>query len=250
MLEVKNISKTFPGVFAPALDAIDFSLRDGDFCVLIGANGSGKSTLLKLISGDYQPDSGKVLINGQSNGNVSQVAQDVSKGTIPEMTLLENIALSYMGMDKPKFAFYQRYRQLIIDEVKTLGIGLEKYIDQPLRNLSGGQRQIIATLMAMHGHGQILLLDEHTSALDPKMQILLMEYTVAAITQARLTTLMITHKLDDAIKYGNRLIMLHQGKIVLDISGAAKADLNTGKLLAYFHKYEDQTLITEVGNDY
>lgn len=239
MLSLKNIKKSFTGRFRPVLDGINLELEKGDFCILIGANGCGKSTLLKLINNEYMADSGSV----QLKGNVAQVVQDVNLGTVPEMTLLENIALSEEA--KPSFLFYKRHKAAIISKLKALKIGLENYIDQPLQILSGGQRQVVATLMAINSGREILLLDEHTSALDPKMQKTLMEYTADQIIKNNLTTIMITHKIDDAIKYGNRLIMLHEGKIVLDIKDEQKQNLKVQDLITLFHKYEDQTLTSQ-----
>lgn len=238
MINVRKVTKSFQGLFRPILDGISLSVKRGDFCVLIGANGCGKSTLLKLISGEHQADTGDV----QLRGDVAQVVQDVNLGTVPEMTLLENMALSN---DKPpKLLFYGRYKDQFIQKIKKLDMGLETFIDQPLKMLSGGQRQMIATLMAIHSGRQILLLDEHTSALDPKMQTLLMEYTYKQAIDRGLTTIMITHKMDDAIQYGNRLMMLHQGKIVLDIQGPQKKAMAVQDLLAMFHQYEDQLLVS------
>ncbi|RZI45494.1 ATP-binding cassette domain-containing protein [Rickettsiales endosymbiont of Peranema trichophorum] len=243
MIEISNISKSFPGSFRRIIDTTDLLLEHGDFCVLIGANGCGKSTLLKLISGEYQADTGTI----KREGEVAQVVQDVNLGTVPEMTLLENIVLS--EMKSPQLLFYKRYKAQVIQNLKELGIGLEECIDQPLKMLSGGQRQMIATLMAVNSGKKILLLDEHTSALDPKMQHLLMEYTVRQIMQHSITTIMITHKMDDAIKYGDRLIMLHQGKIVLDLDKEQKSRLKVQDLLAMFHQYEDQFLVSGGEND-
>ncbi len=240
MLQLNNVTLSFPGTFQPVLKEISLSLQEGEFCIVIGANGSGKSTLMKLISGEYPPDSGKI----HCQEPVAQVMQDVNQGTVASMTLLENISLSLMRYKKPELAFYRRYQNEISEKIKATGMDLEKYINQPMRNLSGGQRQIIATLMAVYSGAQILLLDEHTSALDPKMQSMLMEYTARAIAELRLTTLMITHKMDDAINYGNRLIMLHTGRIVLNISGTEKARLTASELLALFHQYEDQNLLS------
>ncbi len=237
MIVLKNVTKSFHAVFAPVLNAINLSLHDGEFCIVIGANGSGKSTLLKIIGNEYLPDAGTVEVQGK----VAQVVQDVNLGAVPKMTLLENMALSHLK--KPRLAFYSRYKTEISDKIKTLGIGLETYIDKPLQFLSGGQRQAIATLMAITSGCNVLLLDEHTSALDPKMQALLMEYTAAHIVERGLTTVMITHKMEDAIRYGDRLIMLHQGKIVLDISGGDKKALKAANLLALFHQYQDQMLL-------
>ncbi|MDR2681890.1 MAG: ATP-binding cassette domain-containing protein [Holosporaceae bacterium] len=237
MLEINNVKKSFSGVFEPVLKGIDLSLKEGEFCTLIGANGSEKSTLMKIISGEYLADSGEI----RRSGEVSQVVQDVNKGTIPSMTMLENIALSRMKM--PRFSFYKRHRSEVVEKIKSLRIGLEKFVDQPLGVLSGGQRQTIATLMAMNSGSKILLLDEHTSALDPKMQTLLMEYTAKSVREQGLTTLMITHNLEDAVKYGDRLIMMHRGRIVVDIRGREKSELKISSLLEMFHKFEDQSLL-------
>jgi putative ABC transport system ATP-binding protein len=239
MLKINNIKKSFSGIFEPVLKGINFSLKKGEFCIVIGANGSGKSTLLKIISGEYFADSGEV----RRGGDVSQVVQDVNKGTIPSMTMLENIALS--RMKTPRFSFYKRHRNEILDRIKSLNIGLERFIDQPLSVLSGGQRQTIATLMALSSGSEILLLDEHTSALDPKMQLLLMEYTAKSVRELGLATLMITHNMEDAVKYGDRLIMMHKGRIVADLSGREKSSLKIQSLLEMFHKFEDQNLLGE-----
>lgn len=235
MLELQNITLSFPGVFAPVLSNINFSLKRGEFCVVIGPNGSGKSSLMKIVSGEYQPTSGEVLCSGA----ISQVGQDTNKGTVSSMTLLENIALSQMQHKAPKLQFYKRHEKDILSKIASLKMGLEDYLHQPIETLSGGQRQIIATLMAMTSGGELLLLDEHTSALDPKMQAKLMEYTSQSISELGLSSLMITHKMDDAIRYGDRLIMLSQGKIVFDVSGESKAKLKTQELIALFHKHED-----------
>lgn len=239
MLNLKNVTKSFSGSFSPVLKGIDLTLSDGEFCVVIGSNGSGKSTLMRVISGEYSIDSGNIDTGSKI---IASVTQDVNKGTIPEMTLLENIVLSKLLAKSASFNFYKQQKEEIITIVKELGIGLERYIDEALSSLSGGQRQMIATLMAIHARPDILLLDEHTSALDPKAQNLLMKYTVESISKNKITTMMITHKLDDAIRYGDRLIMLHQGQIVLDISGKEKQALSVDKLLDLFHSYEDLML--------
>ncbi len=243
MINITKVTKSFQGLFRPVINDVSLSLERGDFCILIGANGCGKSTLLKLISGEHKADSGTIKLSG----DVAQVVQDVNLGTVPEMTLLENVALN--EVTTPRLLFYRRYRDQVIQKLKELDIGLEEYIDQPLKMLSGGQRQMIATLMAINSGRQILLLDEHTSALDPKMQALLMEYTHKQVINRGLTTIMITHKMDDAIKYGNRLIMLHQGKVVLDIQGMQKKAMAVQDLLAMFHQYEDQLLVQGGEND-
>lgn len=237
MIRLTNIVKKFDGVFEPVLKGINLSIKKGEFCTIVGANGSGKSTLLKIISGEHRPTSGKL----EKNGMVSQVVQDVNKGTIPEMTMLENIVLS--KMEKPKFSFYKNRRTEIFEQMKTLNFGLEKFIDQPLKFLSGGQRQTVATVMAINSGGEILLLDEHTSALDPHTQKKLMTYTAKAIEESKLTTLMITHSMEDALKYGNRLIMMHKGKIVADLNCEEKKKLTMQTLLGMFRNFEDEDLL-------
>ena len=250
MLKLLNITKSFQGSFEPVFSNLDLHIKDGDFCCIIGSNGSGKSTLLGCISGEYNVDNGAVLINGTDLTNkirtqfISSVSQDVNKGTVSEMTLLENIVLSIIRTKGAKLKLFSNYEKKAISQIQELNIGLENYIKSPMSSLSGGQRQIMATLMSIQSEPQILLLDEHTSALDPKMQDLLMRYTVEAILKRKITSLMITHKLDDAIKYGNRLIMLHKGKIILDVEGADKSALSIDELLKLFHKHEDLNLIS------
>ncbi len=249
MLAIKNISKSFGNGFGPVLNQINIHLNAGDFCVLIGSNGSGKSTLMKIISGEYTPDVGSILIQDEDLTNqdrshvIASVVQDVNKGTIPEMTLLENMTLSLSRAQKKYFALYHRRAKSIFDEIGLIGMGLESYLNTPLSHLSGGQRQMLATIMAVTSSPQLLLLDEHTSALDPSMQKIVMAYTAEAIVEKQITSLMITHNIGDAIEYGNRLIMLHQGKIVLDVSGREKANLKINTLLDLFYRYENSALL-------
>lgn len=236
MIKLKQITKRFSDGYKPVIDGLDLSVEKGEFIVLIGANGCGKSTLLKLISKEYCPDSGEVCLNGEA----AQVVQDVNLGTVPELTLLENMALC--EIKKPKFRFYHRYKPLVKKILQGLNFGLEQAIDKPLAHLSGGQKQMIATAMAIQSKADILLLDEHTSALDPRMQAELMAYTAREIEKNQRTALMITHQMEDAIHYGTRLLMLHQGRIVFDVSGKEKQRLTASDLLALFHQYEDKIL--------
>lgn len=251
MLELSNVTKAFANSYDYVLKDISLKLNEGDFCVVIGSNGSGKSTLLKTISGEYRYDSGYINIDGLNLANedcsnyIASVVQDTNQGTIAELTLLENMALSFMRTQKASLKFYRHFRASVKHQIEELGLGLEQYLDKPIGQLSGGQRQMIATLMAINCQPKILLLDEHTSALDPKIQKLLMNYTVEAIIKNKITSMMITHKLDDAIAYGNRLIMLYNGRIIFDVSGQQKTSLTVSKLLQLFHKYEDQILTGE-----
>lgn len=237
MITLNNVTKHFAGMYLPALHEVTLTINPGDFCVVIGSNGSGKSTLFKLITQEHTPTSGTL----QTHAAIAHVTQDVNIGTIPELTLLENMALAHPSA--PMLKLYKRHTNTILEKLETIGANLKQYLHQPLKNLSGGQRQLIATLMAATSNCGILLLDEHTSALDPKTHALLMEYTAASIQQRNLTSLMITHKMDDAIKYGNRLIMLHQGKVVQDIPKSKKEQLTTQELIQLFQSYENQTLL-------
>lgn len=245
MLKLKNIVKSFPGHFEPILKGMDLELEVGEFCVIIGSNGSGKSTLMRSISGEYSIDKGQIIIDGQDielskrSKYIASVTQDINKGTIPEMTLLENMVLSDLRDKNASLRIYKSKKEEMSQRIAGLGMGLEKYLDQPLSMLSGGQIQMIATLMAITSNPKILLLDEHTSALDPNTQNILMEYSAKNIASSNITSIMITHKLDDAVKYGNRLIMLHKGRIVLDVKGRDKEKLDVDKLLKLFHKFED-----------
>lgn len=249
MLTLSQVSKTFSGGFKPVLTNMNLQLKQGDFCVVIGSNGSGKSTLMKIIAGEYKPDTGKILLEDEDvtkqdrNKSIAAVTQDVNQGTIPEMTLLENMTLSLTRTKRMGFSFYKNRANQVIQEVQALGIGLEQYLHYPLSHLSGGQRQMVATIMAMTSTPKLVLLDEHTSALAPCAQRMVMTYTAQAIAKQRLTSLMVTHNLSDALHYGNRLLMLHQGQIVFDVANDAKANLTVNELLALFHRYEDSTLL-------
>lgn len=246
MLTLTNISQSFSGRLEPVLKNIQLHLIPGDFCVLIGSNGSGKSTLLNLISGDNPPDTGRVMIQHHDvthknrSHAVAYVSQDVNKGTIPEMTLLENMTLSSSRAKKTGLSLYHRLANNIFKDIQSVGMGLEAHLHTPLCQLSGGQRQLIATLMAVTSNPDLLLLDEHTSALDPVMQQTVMAYTAKAMATRSLTGLMVTHNLSDALTYGNRLIMMHQGQIVFDVSGKAKSSLNMASVQALFHKHDSQ----------
>ncbi|MDF1826815.1 MAG: ATP-binding cassette domain-containing protein [Legionellaceae bacterium] len=247
MLQLIDVSQSFLNGARPVLRHINLHLKPGDFCVVIGSNGSGKSTLMKLISGEYIPTQGRIMMQGRgiTRHDVASVVQDVNKGTVVEMTLLENMALSLARIKKRGFSMYARQKNIVIEQLKAFNMGLEQYIHTPLSHLSGGQRQMVATMMALLSQPKLLLLDEHTSAIDPCMQKVLMAYTQRSIQQQNLTSLMITHHLEDAIQYGNRLIMLHKGKIVLDVQHQEKSALSVTKLLDLFHDYEHIDLIGE-----
>jgi len=239
MLKLINVSKSFSSI-EPTLYNINLEINPGDFCVLLGSNGCGKSTLMRSIAGEHAIDNGQIIIDGvdlttQSRSHVvASVTQDINQNTIHSMTLLENMVLAYRRTKPASLCFYRNYKSEMLGYLRHFANGLEQYIDQPLDILSGGQRQMVATLMAIISKPKILLLDEHTSALDPNIQQVLMQYTLEQITQRKLTTLMITHKLDDALKYGNRLLMLRKGKIILDITGEQKAAVSLRDLEANY----------------
>lgn len=252
MLELKNVSKSFSRDLDPVLKDVTLFIPEGEFCVVVGSNGSGKSTLLNAILGDVPINSGSVRLDGHNISGlssqqraawISNVQQDTTVGTIPEMTLLENMVLSFLKGKKTSFQLYKNHKKFIADVVSELGLGLEAYLDTSLGSFSGGQRQMIATLMAVLHKPKILLLDEHTSALDPHTQKKLMKYTTDYIKKHRLTSVMVTHNLDDAIRYGDRLIMLHKGSIVQDLGAEKKKQLTIPELLALFHGYEDKILL-------
>lgn len=253
MLQLNHVTKTFSGHFKPVLNDVTLTFNPAEFCVIIGSNGSGKSTLLRTIAGEYVANSGDIRINNQPHRTkrhlIASVIQDINQGTVPEMTLLENVVLGCLKK-KATLRPYHSRRVDAIRRIQSLGINLERYLNTPLQCLSGGQRQMIATLMAVQSEPSILLLDEHTSALDPKTQHALMAYTAKAIDQRQMLALMVTHKLDDAIQYGNRLIMLCEGCVVLDVSGEQKQALSKAQLLDLFYHYENAGLMAEEPYEY
>lgn len=250
MLEVKSVYKTFnPGTIneKKALKGIDLTLNDGDFVTVIGGNGAGKSTLLNMITGVYSVDSGSITIDGIDVTKLPEhkrakyfgrVFQDPMTGTAADMEIAENLALSARrgkartlkpGVTKKE---KEKFRELL----KTLDLGLEDRLTSKVGLLSGGQRQAITLLMATLQHPKLLLLDEHTAALDPQTADKVLTLTNELVTENKLTTLMITHNMKDAIRLGNRLIMLYDGKIVYDISGEEKKNLQVSDLLELFSK--------------
>ena len=248
MLEIRNISKTFnAGTIneKKALRDVSLTLNDGDFVTVIGGNGAGKSTLLNAICGTWRVDGGSIVIDGTDVTStpehkrakyLGRVFQDPMMGTAADMEIQENLALAKRrgklrglswGISK---AERLEYKELLT----TLGLGLEDRMTSKVGLLSGGQRQAVTLLMAAMAEPKLLLLDEHTAALDPKTAEKVLQITEDIVNKAHLTTLMITHNMRDAIRYGNRLIMMHEGRIIVDVSGEEKKNLTVEDLLDLF----------------
>ncbi len=250
MLEIKNISKTFNAGTANekrAIEDLSITINDGDFITVIGGNGAGKSTLLNLISGTYSLDTGKVIINGEDvskqkeykrASKIGRVFQDPMVGTCADLSIEENFSIaSRRGKARTlKKGLKEQERKKYVELIKSLNLGLESRLGSKVGLLSGGQRQALTLLMATLVRPELLLLDEHTAALDPKTANRVLTLTETLVKKDNLTTLMITHNMKDAIKYGNRLIMMSDGKIILDVSGEEKAKLTVSDLLQIFEK--------------
>lgn len=248
MLEVKNISKTFNlGTVneKQALRGLSLTLKDGDFVTVIGGNGAGKSTLLNAIAGTWMVDEGRILIDGQDVTKLPEyrrakflgrVFQDPMNGTAATMGIEENLALAFRRGDRRtlKNGINNNERKMYRELLAKLGLGLENRMTSKVGLLSGGQRQALTLLMATLKKPKLLLLDEHTAALDPKTAAKVLETTETIVNQDRLTTLMITHNMKDAIAHGNRLIMMYDGRVVIDIAGEEKRKLTVEQLLAKF----------------
>lgn len=249
MLTLTNIQKTFaPGTVneKKALCGIDLHLEAGDFVTVLGSNGAGKSTLFGAIAGSFRPDTGTVVLDGQNITNmpdykrskcIGRLFQDPLRGTAPSMTIAENLALAYLraGHGRSPFStITKKDRAEFRDRLAALELGLEDRMNHPVGLLSGGQRQALTLLMASLQQPKLLLLDEHTAALDPATAAKVLELSDRIVAENHLTALMITHNMTDAIRHGNRLIMMDQGRIVLDISGEDKQKLTKADLLARF----------------
>jgi len=261
-LDVQGVSKTFFPYSVNervALDDVSLAVADGDFVTIIGSNGAGKSTLLSVIGGLHKPERGRVLIDGEDvtgwpepamARRVGRVFQDPMAGTSPELTIEENMAVAskrgaVRGLRRGLTAKSRRHFR---DELAVLGLGLEDRLTTKAAYLSGGQRQALSLVMATFTHPDILLLDEHTAALDPKRAELITELTQREVAASNLTTLMVTHNMAQALRLGNRLLMMHAGQIVLDLEGEAKAKATVEDLLGEFEKraaLTDRTLLVQ-----
>ena len=250
MLKITNLHKTFNAGTVNekvALNGLNLELKDGDFVTVIGGNGAGKSTLFNAIAGVWKPDCGTIEIDGVNVSNMPEhkrakflgrVFQDPMKGTAPDMEIAENLAIAARRGKKRKLiwgvrkAEREQYKELLA----TLDLGLEDRLSSKVGLLSGGQRQAVTLLMATLQRPKLLLLDEHTAALDPKTAAKVLAITDQIVTENKLTTVMVTHNMRDAIEHGNRLIMLHEGRVVVDIEGEDKKQLKVADLLNLFAK--------------
>ncbi|MBQ3134051.1 MAG: ABC transporter ATP-binding protein [Clostridia bacterium] len=250
MLELKNITKIFNAGTVNekvALDDLTITLNEGDFVTVIGGNGAGKSTMLNAIAGTFPVDEGSIVIDGEDITKwpehkrakfIGRVFQDPMTGTAADMWIEENMALAKRrGKSRGlSWSIVQKDREKYREMLKRLDLGLEDRMSTKVGLLSGGQRQAITLLMASMNHPKLLLLDEHTAALDPKTAAKVLSITREIVESEQLTTLMITHNMKDALAHGNRLIMMNAGRIILDVSGEEKSKLTVEDLLAIFAK--------------
>lgn len=251
LITLKNISTVVPianGGSTKILKNLDFTINEGDFITILGSNGAGKSTLFNVLAGNLNVAEGNIILRDRDITHdsalkrtkyISRVFQDPKLGTAPRMTVAENLLLA---LNRPKaFSLMPRgikkYLPLFTDITKKMGNGLDSRLQTAVGSLSGGQRQALSFLMATIQKPELLLLDEHTAALDPKTSEQLMHLTNQHVQATQQTALMITHNLEDALAYGNRLIVLHDGRITLDVSGSEKANLTKNDLLSYFAAY-------------
>lgn len=248
MLDIQNIYKTFnPGTVNEkrALNGVSLTLNDGDFVTVIGSNGAGKSTTLNAIAGVWPVDSGKIMIDGEDVTGLAEhkrakylgrVFQDPMTGTAATMEIQENLALAKRRGEKRtlKVGITKEEREEFHELLKTLNLGLEDRMTAKVGLLSGGQRQALTLLMATLKKPKLLLLDEHTAALDPKTAEKVLATTDAIIRENHLTAFMVTHNMRDAIAHGNRLIMMNEGRIILDVAGEAKSRLTREDLMQMF----------------
>jgi putative ABC transport system ATP-binding protein len=239
-----------------ALNQIDLQVEEGDFITIIGSNGAGKSTLLNGLAGTYPADSGNLLLRGENIANwpefrrakfISRVFQDPLMGTCATLTIEQNLALALRrGARRGLSSGVKRVdRRIFRHNLHRLGLGLENRLGDRVGLLSGGQRQALTMLMATLVPPQVLLLDEHTAALDPKTAKQILDLTQSIITEQRLTTLMVTHNMRQALQMGNRLIMLHRGKMILDIQGEEKKVLSQEDLISRFYNIQKEEVSTD-----
>ena len=261
MLRLERVSKSFH-TGADRVDAIratDLSLEEGDFLTIIGSNGAGKSTLLNLIAGTYPPTSGRILLKGadltgvpahRRARRIGRIVQDPLAGTAPSMTVAENLALAMKrGRRGLRPALPRQLQRRFREQLAALNVGLEDRLQCRVDLLSGGERQALAVLMATLVPPELLLLDEHTAALDPSNAAMIVRLTRSFVERLDLTTLMVTHNMEQAIDVGTRLIMMHKGEIIEELRGEEKARATVAQLVDLFshhHVVDDELLLERV----
>lgn len=259
MLDIVNISKTFNAGTVnekKALNGLELHLKEGDFVTVIGGNGAGKSTMLNAIAGTWYVDSGKIMIDGvdvtrlpehKRAAYLGRVFQDPMTGTAASMQIEENLALAARRGKKRtlRIGITAKEREFYKEQLKVLELGLENRLTTGVGLLSGGQRQALTLLMATLNKPEVLLLDEHTAALDPKTAAKVLEATDRIVERDNLTTIMITHNMKDAISHGNRLVMMHEGHIIYDVSGEEKKNLHVSDLLQKFEEASGNELAND-----
>lgn len=256
MITLDNLFITFnrgTAIENPVLRGLSLTVEQGEFVCVIGSNGAGKSTMLNAISGDYPVDSGRIFIQGQDvtkqsswqrAAQVARVFQDPMAGTCDTLSIEENMALAYQRGVKRGLglAIKRRQRELFREKLSLLGLGLENRLSDQMGRLSGGQRQAVSLLMASLQPSGILLLDEHTAALDPKTTDFVLQLTDKIVREQKLTTLMVTHSMRQALDYGDRTVMLHQGQVAFDVAGDERKKMDVPDLLELFHKNRHEEL--------
>ena len=259
LLKIEDIHKTFEAGTVNenhVLKGLDLTVEEGDFISVIGGNGAGKSTLMNILAGGLQVDQGDILLEGKSikqtsvrkrAKDIARVFQDPKMGTASRLTIEENMAIAKKRGAKRGLSWgvKEKDREEFKTALRELNIGLENRLKVDTQYLSGGQRQALTLVMAALVKPKLLLLDEHTAALDPKTSEMVMELTQKIVESHDLTTLMITHDMNHAIAYGNRLIMLYQGKIVVDVKGEEKKKLTVEDLMRLFHQNSGETLVSD-----
>lgn len=259
MLQVRNLVKVFnKGTVneSTVFNGFDIDIEEGDFITIIGSNGAGKSTFLNLVAGTLDSDSGNINLNDKDISKLSEfqrsnffgrVFQNPTLGTSPTMTVLENLSMAYnkgkrfnlsLGISKSNISLF---KELLAE----LSLGLEDKLYTEVGLLSGGQRQALSLLMATMSNPKLLLLDEHTAALDPRTSERIIELTESIVLRKKITTLMVTHNLNQSISLGNRLMMFHRGKVVIDIKGQEKKNLTIEKLLGYFEEIQSKDVLSD-----
>lgn len=258
MLQIQNVSKTFfSGTVneKKALKQINLQLEEGDFVTILGSNGSGKSTLFNVIAGSIYPDKGKILLDNKKITylpdykrayEIGRLMQDPMKGTAPSMTIEENLALAYTRKSGHSFfALHKKNTEYFRELLSTLDLGLENRMKTKMGHLSGGQRQAVTLLMCTISSPKLLLLDEHTAALDPSTAKKILDITKKIVSDSGITTMMITHDMQAALTTGNRTIMMDEGEIILDLHEEDREGLTVEELLTYYSKERKKQLTND-----